>query len=247
MGGVCYHRTPGQSDLQHLRGELYDGTADQLIAGATVGTVFYGAVRSPGGSVSGLVVLQDRSGVHGFNYYRKLIEETSGPFQYGCPQRILEMLTPLPDCQHTDSYCVHCNRQIYPDGERWVSRARPGQRAHVAGPRCNSGYPTTAAVNGKSPCHAPGGAGPCPTCTAREWRQQCLQEIERSGQHPPLKTHDTFTLAAPLTFNDGVKESTFTLTDARRRRYRRASDGRIVRLPARERWPNYVILNAATG
>jgi uncharacterized protein DUF6927 len=244
MGWTSYYREPGQSDLEHLRGALFDGeTRYELLDGATVEHVFYGAVRSPDGTVWGLVVLQHRnrgrSRYDNSNYARKEMEDRSGPFVYRCPARILDLLSPLPSCEHQETYCVHCLREIKPDGERWVSEAKPGQVAEVAGPRCYSGYPVGANENGGPPLHAPGGLPPCGTCSARAWREHCRAVLADRAAQPPLHAGDTFTVAEPWTFRDGVTESTFTLLDGRRRTFQRASDGRTVRLPARHRWPRY--------
>jgi hypothetical protein len=246
MGWTSYKRPTGQRDLDHLRSELTGPNSRcELLDGMTVHNVFYGALRLPDGTVSGLVVLQHRNRgenrYDGSNYARKEIEETAGPVDARCPARILALLTPLPECEHPETYCAHCGSEIHQDGEQWVSRARPGQVPGVAGPRCYSGYPASASQNGQPPFHKPGGTAPCGTCQAREWRERCQANIDRAAAHTPLKTGDTFTVEKPWEFADGVNESTFTLTNARRRTFRRACDRRAVKLPERAAWPPYTV------
>jgi hypothetical protein len=249
MGWTSYYRKPGESDRDHIRREvLGESGRYQLLECATVANVFYAAVRTVSdGQVWALVVLQRRGRVRGeaHNYARKELEETMGPSESRCPARVLDLLSPLPDCGHAETYCVHCGSRIYKWGEQWVSVAHPGQHAEVAGPRCFSGYPVAAAVGGKPPAHAPGGVAPCGTCIAREWRERCRAEITRRANQAPLTTGATFTVARPWTFLDDVSEQTFTLIDARRRLFRRRSDGRTVRLPARDCWPEYTVLQEA--
>ncbi len=105
MGWTGYHRTPGESDRDHLARELCtfaDGRVGwTILDSTTVKGTFYAAVRveeagagfSPAGTVFGLVVLQQRR--RGYeNYYRKEIEESSGPGDFDCPDRILDLLSP---------------------------------------------------------------------------------------------------------------------------------------------------------
>jgi hypothetical protein len=246
MGWTSYHRQPGQSDLEHLRSELIDRTRGyELLDGMTVANVFYGALREPDGAISALVVLQQRNPRAQFNYSRKEIDETMGPGEARCPARILDMLTPIGECHHEGHWCVHCGAELRRSGDRWVSEQKPHQHPEVAGPRCYSGYPVAARLDDGPPYHAPGGTPPCGRCWAREWRGRCRAHLERRAAREPIHGGDTFTVASPWSFGDGVSEDTFTLVNARRRIYRRAGDGRQVRLPARDNWPEYHVRRAA--
>jgi hypothetical protein len=247
MGWTSYHRQPGQTDLEHLRSELVDQASGyELLDGTTVANVFYGALRAPDKSVTALVVLQRRGPAgDGFNYTRKEVSETMGPAEACCPGRILDLLTPIEDCAHEGEWCVHCGAEIQRRGERWLSHRKPHQHVEAAGPRCYSGYPVAASSDGERPYHAPGGTPPCSRCWAREWRRRCREQLERQAARQPIRAGETFTVASRWTFADDVSEDTFTLVDGRRRLYRRAGDGRQVRLPARDSWPDYHVTSAS--
>jgi hypothetical protein len=149
------------------------------------------------GDVWALVVLQQR-GRGEFNYCRKEVEESMGPTEARCPARILDMLTPLPECDRS------CARTI---GESYVYY--------------------------------------CGVCNAHAWRERCRANLERAAAQPSIKTGDRFRVARPWTFGDGAQEDTFSVVDGRRRIFRRAGDGRTVRLPAKSSWPTVELLEAA--
>lgn len=250
MGSVSYYRPPGQSDLEHLRRVLFGDTGEfgQLLDGATVANVFYGAVRAPDGEIYALVVVQHR-GWHGaWNYNRKEIPEHAGPVEARCPRRILKMLSPVPDCTHTETYCRLCTSELFFERGKWVSHRTPHQHKEVAGPRCFSGYPVGSREDGKPPLHQPGGTPPlCDHCNARAWREECEQNLERAAARPPLRTGDTFTCEEPIKFRDGVSETRFTVVDGRRNLYRRAGDGgRVTLRRSRWHWPAYTVTSRAS-
>lgn len=64
-----------------------------------------------------------------------------------------------------------------------------------------------------------------------DWVESCEAEYARRSR--TLKAGDTFTVASPWSFRDGVTEDTFVLVA--RYRARRKSDGRLVQLPKRFR------------
>jgi hypothetical protein len=138
---------------------------------------YYAAMRdNDTGEVSGFVALirWDRDS---FGY--KDMNESMGPVIADCPARILDLLTPLPDCDHREQYCRHCDTEITgPVDGRWFSQAKPHQNPDVAGPRCYSGYRMSARpADGGQPWHEPGGTASCPVCWARAWRQRCRDNI----------------------------------------------------------------------
>jgi len=185
MGWTSYTRPPGQSDLEHLRQELFDhdDCKYELLDGATVRHTFYAAVRAiETGEVWALVVLQHRncgrSRHDGSNYARKELEECMGPAEDRCPARILALLSDPPENEY-----------------------------------------------------------------ARQWRERCQVNLVAAASKPALKNGMQFRVAKPWTFADSVKEDTFTVENALRRLFRRAVDGRPVRLPAKADWPDTQVLD----
>lgn len=111
-------RPKGISDLDFFRRELLgtyeaDGVTDEhgvtrrLIDGATWHSVFYGAyeIVRPGqpvevGAVVALVTRAPTKEGREFDQYEmtsKIMDESMGPSEAKCPQRILDLLTPLAD------------------------------------------------------------------------------------------------------------------------------------------------------
>ena len=101
MGWSFEHRDKGTSNLEHFRaqwGEGYD-----LLDGATVGGVFYGALRIPGGKVTAVVILTKWVPRDWFNFGEKSMTESWGPTEARCPERILDMLSPAEELYVGDS------------------------------------------------------------------------------------------------------------------------------------------------
>lgn len=240
MGWTSLHREPGMTDRAFFEQEFPTAlTRDgEIVDCATVHGVFYAAVRRKKGTDAGeegtvwaLVVLTQRASGH-FNYSYKEISESSGPGEARCPARILDLLTPLPECNHEQEYCELCRNAITPESDRWVSHALPGQHPEVAGPRCYSGYPYGAqADDGGAPFHRPGGTAPCGPCWAREWRHRCRANATREAQaraRARAVTPGTLVrFARPLRFHGGetrdtfvfVRRSTFRAPDREGARY----------------------------
>lgn len=94
MGWLYYERPSGERDLAHFRREW--GVGERLLAGATKGNVFYGALREADGEkVYGIVALIDRFGAGGYNFGYKDMDEGMGPQAAECPERILNLLSPV--------------------------------------------------------------------------------------------------------------------------------------------------------
>lgn len=152
----------------------------------------------------------------------KDMDERMGPAIDGCPERILDLLTPLPDCEHPEQYCRFCTAEITgPVDGRWLSHAKPGQVADVAGPRCYSGYPVSARQDGGPPWHEPGGMAPCSTCWARGWRRRCRDNVAVRKQRRRLLTNGaTVRLVDAKRYvlpPDVAADPTFTVVRAGRR------------------------------
>ena len=136
MGWTSYYRAPGESDRDHLQRELFDETKARIIDSTTVHGVFYGAVRmNETGETWGLVVLQQRTRA-AYNYCRKEIDETMGPGDFDCPDRILDLLTPT-----TSTYANEWRQACRENNRRKGSlvKARRGDKVLFAHPMQFSG------------------------------------------------------------------------------------------------------------
>lgn len=106
MGWLFYHREKGESNLDHFRREF--GCGDRLIDGATKNGVFYGALRtdkttSGKEEVAALIVLIRWVPKDYYNFGYKDMDESMGVGEYGCPERILALLSPVHDIYTGDS------------------------------------------------------------------------------------------------------------------------------------------------
>ena len=57
----------------------------------------YGAYRCDDGRIIGLVILLDYKRDDWYNFGYKDQDEQMGPYEYDCPERILKLLSPLPE------------------------------------------------------------------------------------------------------------------------------------------------------
>jgi hypothetical protein len=184
----------------------------EILDCATVASVFYAAVRQKdSGNVWAMIALTRRDGSY-YNFSYKEMADTMGPAEDGCPVKIIDLLTPLPDCRHDQEYCQLCGAEIAPGNGQWLSRARPGQHPEVAGPRCYSGYLYGAkAPDGGKPFHEPGGIAPCSTCSARDWRDRCRANAEASAaaraRAKAVRPGSFVRFASPLRFQGDVLDT----------------------------------------
>ncbi|GAA1623637.1 hypothetical protein GCM10009733_020340 [Nonomuraea maheshkhaliensis] len=199
-----------------MEGELPNTLTAQgcILACATVRGVFYAAVQERRSSKVWALVVLIKRGRGYYNCTYKEMEERDGPVEDHCPVRILELLSPLPACSHDEEYCRLCNAEIALEGGQWNSRALPGQRPDVAGPRCIRGYPIGAAApDGSAPLHEPGGTASCSTCWARNWRERCRANDERERQArrraKAVRPGTRVRFGRPLQFSNGEQRDTF--------------------------------------
>jgi len=111
MGWSFEHRDKGTSNLDYFREGWSEGY--ELLDGATVGGTFYGALRRPDGKVEAVVNLTRWVPNDYFNFGYKSMTESWGPGESRCPQRILDMLSPV--------------EELYPEGSdarQWASEWR---------------------------------------------------------------------------------------------------------------------------
>jgi hypothetical protein len=93
------HETPAEYITRQFTHES-DTQATTVLATATVGQVIYGAVRVHAKAanttiVLGMVVLFKNNARDGFGY--KDMDETMGPVECDCPERIMRLLTPIEE------------------------------------------------------------------------------------------------------------------------------------------------------
>lgn len=144
MGWLSYHRAKGESNLDHFRRQ-FDGERGRVLDCATVGNVAYIAYcvqpkdRSP--YVGALVVLTQwvPRPADGMNFAYKDQDESMGPTQTRCPQRILDQLSPLAACPYGD------------DGRRWASEWREACAAYLAARAARRGIGAGATVKFAAP------------------------------------------------------------------------------------------------
>jgi hypothetical protein len=226
------------TDREFCEQELPNALTKQgeILDCATVGSVFYAAVRKKdSGEVWALVVLICRSGDY-FNCTYKEMSDRSGPVEDRCPVRIVDLLTPLQECSHDREYCRLCIAEITPADGQWLSHARPGQRPEVGGARCYSGYPGDAkAPDGGAPFHEPGGTASCSTCWARDWRDRCRANAEREKRARTrartVRPGTCVRFARPMRFGNSEERDTFIFET--RSTFRAPNSDRRYRIP---RW-----------
>jgi hypothetical protein len=210
MGATSVHREPGMTDREFFEGELPETLTQrgEILACASVGNVFYAAVRNnEDGRVWALVVLMTRTRDY-WNFTYKEMSEREGPCRASrCPAKVLDLLSPIPECVHKETYCRMCSREIVRCGRRWLSRMRPRYTGRVAGPRCWSGYPYGAhAEDGGAPFHEPGGTPmTCGSCGARDWRASCRANIEHAAKARAVTTGTVVSFSRELEFMNGAK------------------------------------------
>lgn len=107
MGWTWQQRDKGTTTRQFfadLMGEHYE-----ILASGMTGSTFYAAVRDTRtGEVDAFVALTARSKGY-YNWGYKDMDERMGPNEASAPARVLDLLSPLPECDHdhTDErrYC----------------------------------------------------------------------------------------------------------------------------------------------
>ena len=106
------HREPGMSDQALFERAFPDTLGGRILASTTVGHTFYAAVQDrESGRVWAFVTITKR--VRGYrNFGYKDPDETMGPYEARCPAQVLDLLSPLPGCDHPPldetGYCGTC-------------------------------------------------------------------------------------------------------------------------------------------
>ena len=130
MGWTFTHREKGVTNLDWFREQWCPSEPDRLIDMATVGGAFkgvaFGAYRSSAFAdgierVIGIVALTQWVPNDYYNFGWKEIDEGQGPCEDNCPERIFNLLTPLPADQEDPSV----------DGN-WAAQWRQRVEANIA-------------------------------------------------------------------------------------------------------------------
>ncbi len=215
MGWTYTHRERGMSTQAFFEREFPDTLSrnGEILASAVVSGTFYAAVKDrESGNVWAMIALTGRSrDYHNFGY--KEMDEAMGPSDAQCPARVLDLLSPLPECAHTEDYCRWCTARIWSFGGDWVSVAHPGQHAEVGGPNCYSGYVRPSGWTGGAdggPPHEPGGTAPCSTCWARSWRQACRDNAAATERARAVAPGTVVRFAEPLDYGKWGVHQVFT-------------------------------------
>lgn len=135
MGWTTQNRGKGTTDREFFQDLM--GTRYTIIECATVGrAVFYAAVRTNEGDEAGQVgafvaLISWTGGYYNFGY--KDMDERMGPNAAEAPARVLDALTPLPECEHFGPqreyfYCGTCNAREW----RAECRTLADRRARAA-------------------------------------------------------------------------------------------------------------------
>jgi hypothetical protein len=97
-------------------------------------------------------------------------DESGEPHIANCPASVLDLLTPLPECDHTRATsCRNCYADLVPVDGVWMSVDVPAHE--TAGAACS------AAMGGAPQPHEAGGPENCDTCIARDWRRRCREKL----------------------------------------------------------------------
>jgi hypothetical protein len=184
MGWTVMYDHPSSADA-YFREQLADGYT--VLESATVNlSEYYAATRDNSSGTVDCFVAMIRWSRDSFGY--KDMSESMGPGICNAPAKVLDLLSPLPECSHEQRYCRHCGAEITrADDNQWWSYAKEHQHPGVTSPRCYSGYRVASHTpQGGPPLHAPGGTAPCGICWARNWRQECRQNLERRSRRHAL-------------------------------------------------------------
>ena len=109
MGWTWTNRPKGMTTRQFFEQEMGSDSQYEMLASAMTGSTFYAAMRDKKtGTVDAFVALTARSrSYHNFGY--KDMDERMGPNEASAPAKVLDLLSPLPECdhEHTDErrYC----------------------------------------------------------------------------------------------------------------------------------------------
>jgi hypothetical protein len=96
MGWTSQNRRSGISAKEYWTNEFSDGYEVLDVAQVKRNTV-YAAIRHPEGYVFGFVALQQWNPTSYHNFACKTMDESCGPNESECPERILKLLSPLED------------------------------------------------------------------------------------------------------------------------------------------------------
>lgn len=215
MGSTSTHREPGMTTRYFFEHEVGLAKGSEILASAVIGGTFYAAVKNADdaiyepGRVSALVIVTQWSSGY-FNYTWKDMDEFSGPNEATCPDKILDLLSPIPECDHDKAYCKLCHAEISDDTGLWMRFAEPGQREDLTSPRCAYFLESERLADGSAPFHVPGGHGWCGNESARIWRAESRAYNARVRAARAVKAGTVIRTARSIEFRSGLAGDTFT-------------------------------------
>ena len=203
MGWTWQHRDKGITTRQFFADLM--GSDYEILASGMTGSTFYAATRNvKTGEVDAFVALTARS-KDWFNWGYKDMDERMGPNEASAPAKVLDLLSPLPECHHEKTYCKLCDQEIAQDAEgQWVVEQRENLRTECAGPRCYFRVSGT-----ERPLHQPGGHGYCGIESARQWRAACRQRLARIEASKSVAEGQIVKFPRALTFRSGHESDRF--------------------------------------
>jgi hypothetical protein len=115
MGWLTYYREREESDRDHLQRELWPSGQCRIGECGTAGGTFY-ALCEPAAEDEpfALIVLQRRTRGQ-YNYGRKELTESSGPYESQCPARVLDAIEraiPVPPNEWAEEWRSRCRENI---------------------------------------------------------------------------------------------------------------------------------------
>lgn len=116
MGWTTLHKSKGHTMQAFFQGELGDTTV--IVKSAYKGFVFYAACYNTArpADVWALVVLTKNCGSFYDNFAFKMMDETCGPNEVGCPASILDLLSPTDSAVASD-WRKSCREQLAVQGK----------------------------------------------------------------------------------------------------------------------------------
>lgn len=102
MGWMTMHREKGQTDMEFFQRQVGDDY--QVLETGRSGRAIYLAVRHPQGYVFGMVCLFHLAPRSYYNFGYKDMDESTGPYEDNCPEKVYRHLTPLEEMPHVNEY-----------------------------------------------------------------------------------------------------------------------------------------------
>ena len=104
MGWLTLHRPRGLTDKEFFQGQM--GSSYKVLETGRDGRTAYLAVEHPEGYVFGMVCLLHLAPRSDYNFGYKDMDESMGPNEDRCPEKVLNLLSPLDEFPHSNDYAA---------------------------------------------------------------------------------------------------------------------------------------------